>query len=85
MQHKNSVFKLYAKVSIAYAFYSKSVFPWNFMRGDFSFGHTRGAANQYWVIILIKIQGRVDHNTAKDFEKELNPNWDQCASGEQKK
>jgi anti-anti-sigma factor len=36
-------------------------------------------------VTLIKIQGRIDHNTAKDFEKALKPYLDQCISGEQKK
>lgn len=36
-------------------------------------------------VILIKIQGRIDHNTAKDFENLLKPHLDQCITGEQKK
>ena len=36
-------------------------------------------------VILIKIQGRVDHGTAKDFENALKPYLDQCIQGEQNK
>jgi anti-anti-sigma factor len=36
-------------------------------------------------VTLLKIQGRVDHNTAKDFENALKPHLDRCISGEQKK
>ena len=36
-------------------------------------------------VTLIKIQGRIDHNTAKDFEKAFKPYLDQCISGQQKK
>lgn len=36
-------------------------------------------------IALISIQGRIDHNTAKDFENALKPHLDQCISGEQKR
>jgi anti-anti-sigma factor len=36
-------------------------------------------------VTLIKIQGRVDHEAAKDFENALKPHLDQCIQGEQKK
>ena len=36
-------------------------------------------------VTVIKIQGRVDHSTAKDFEKALKPYLDQCNEGELKK
>lgn len=36
-------------------------------------------------VILIKVQGRIDHNTAKDFEKMLKPHLDQCIEGDPKK
>ena len=36
-------------------------------------------------VTLIKIQGRVDHDTAKDFGNALKPHLDRCIQGEQKK
>lgn len=36
-------------------------------------------------VTLIEIQGRIDHNTSKDFESALKPYLDQCSPGEQKK
>lgn len=36
-------------------------------------------------VALVKIQGRVDHSTAKEFENALKPHLDQCIQGEQKK
>jgi len=36
-------------------------------------------------VTLIKVQGRIDHTTAKDFENALKPHLDQCIAGEQKK
>lgn len=36
-------------------------------------------------VTLIKVQGRIDHNTSKDFENALKPHLDQCITGEQKK
>ena len=36
-------------------------------------------------ITLIRVQGRIDHKTAKDFENALKPHVDQCIAGEYKK
>jgi len=36
-------------------------------------------------VTLVKIQERVDHSTAKDFQNALKPHLDQCIRGEQKK
>jgi len=36
-------------------------------------------------VTLIRIQGRIDHKTAKDFENALKPHLDQCMDGEYKK
>ncbi|MBN1625017.1 MAG: STAS domain-containing protein [Deltaproteobacteria bacterium] len=36
-------------------------------------------------VTLIRIQGRIDHNTSKDFENALKPHLDECISGMNKK
>ena len=36
-------------------------------------------------VALVKIQGRVDHGTAKEFENALKPHLDHCIQGEPKK
>lgn len=35
-------------------------------------------------VTLVKIEGRVDHGTAKEFKNSLMPHLDQCAEGEVK-
>lgn len=34
-------------------------------------------------VALVRIQGRVDHSTAKDFQNALQPHLDLCIQGEQ--
>ena len=36
-------------------------------------------------VALVRIQGRVDHSTAKDFQNALKPHLDLCIQGEQVK
>ena len=36
-------------------------------------------------LTLVKIQGRIDHDTAKDFQNALKPHLDECIQGKQKK
>lgn len=36
-------------------------------------------------VTLIRIQGRIDHKTAKDFENALKPLLDECVAGNYKK
>lgn len=43
------------------------------------------ASQQIVDVTLIRVQGRIDHKTAKDFENALKPHVDQCIAGEYKK
>ena len=36
-------------------------------------------------VTMIRIEGRIDHKTAKDFEDELKPHLDECGKGTNKK
>jgi anti-anti-sigma factor len=36
-------------------------------------------------VTLIRLQGRIDHNKAKDFESELKPILDSCAAGQERR
>lgn len=43
------------------------------------------ASQQIVDVTLIRVQGRIDHKTAKDFENALKPHVDQRIAGEYKK
>lgn len=43
------------------------------------------ASQQIVDVTLIRVQGRIDHKTAKDFENALKPLMDQFIAGEYKK
>ena len=36
-------------------------------------------------VTMIRIEGRIDHKTAKNFEDELKPHLDECGKGNNKK
>jgi anti-sigma B factor antagonist/stage II sporulation protein AA (anti-sigma F factor antagonist) len=43
------------------------------------------ALRQVADVTLIRVQGRIDHKKAKDFENELKPLLDDCAAGQERR
>ena len=43
------------------------------------------SSHQFADVMLIKVEGRIDHKTAKDFENALKPYLDACVAGEYQK
>ena len=43
------------------------------------------SSQQFADVMLIKVEGRIDHKTAKDFENALKPYLDACVAGEYQK
>lgn len=43
------------------------------------------SAQQIADVTLIRVEGRIDHKTAKDFENALKPHLDECVAGKNNK